>query len=245
MITFIKRLAQEILVDLQREATTSTCRGTDGPLKDRLNQGRNKLSLRRSSRADEPKASATLKLHRDYIGHAKSSSFNRTYLKFKGWPLNQQEKWKEQLSKLLGKTFSHHDHMELPSHIKKRKRRPTLCIQLISKIKGTVKTQNFGFWQTIWLHICAFRELITTTTELGSNIMLLTNKHKLINAFIHAGNQKICNPQGWIPQWTEDEGRKFIQLALLFEDRTQQGNRPDTTGRKSVHTSRRDDVIYI
>jgi hypothetical protein len=32
--------------------------------------------------------------------------------------------------------------MELPSHIKKRKRRPTLCIQLISKIEGTVKTQT-------------------------------------------------------------------------------------------------------
>jgi len=145
MITFIKRLVQEILVDLHREATTNTCRGTDGLLKDRLNQRRNKLSLRRSSQADEPKASTTLKLHRDYIGHAKSSSFNQTYLKFKGWPLNQQGKWKEQFSKLLGKTFNHHDRMELPSHIKKRKRRPTLCIQLISKIEGTVKTQNFAF----------------------------------------------------------------------------------------------------
>jgi len=195
MITFIKWLAQEILKDLQREATTSTCWGTNWLLKDWLNQVRNKLSIRRSSQADKPKASATLKLHRDYIGDVKSLTFNETYLKFKGWPLKQQEKWKEQFSKLLRKTFSHYDCMELPSHIKKRKRRPTLCIQLISKMEGTVKTQNFRFWQN-WLHICAFRELIAVTTELWSNIMLLTNMHKLINAFIHVGNQKNMQSEG-------------------------------------------------
>jgi hypothetical protein len=35
--------------------------------------------------------------------------------------------------------------MELPSHIKKRKRRPTLCIQLISKIEGTSDSGKIDF----------------------------------------------------------------------------------------------------
>lgn len=146
MITFIKWLAQEILTDLQREATTSTCWGTNWLLKDWLNQVRNKLSIRRSSQADKPKASATLKLHRDYIGHVKSLSFNQTYLKFKGWPLNQQEKWKEQFSKLLGKTFSHYDCMELRSHIKKGREGSHFAFNLSAKLKELwrLKTSDSG-----------------------------------------------------------------------------------------------------